>query len=138
MIWDEGLRTALHSVQRYIVSSSFPAKRPLRPLVLFSALHPTEGGITSADAFRRITSPDVSPGITSCEAASLPDSVGLASRHVLRRHCDLGLSCPALRLMFYFSITSCEADWLLKSRFTLKNEGSLPVIGPIWSFTTNK
>ena len=30
----------------------------------------------------------------------------LASRHVLSRHCDLGRSCPALRLMFYSSITS--------------------------------
>ena len=65
MIWDEGLRTTLHSVQRYIVSGSFPAKRALRPLMLLSAMRPTEGGITSADAFRRITSPDVSPGITS-------------------------------------------------------------------------
>ena len=36
--------------------------------MLFSALRPTEGGITSADAFRRITSQDVSPGITSCAA----------------------------------------------------------------------
>ena len=51
MIWDEGLRITLHSVQRYIVSG--------------------------------ITSPDVSPGITSCAAASLPDEVGLAS---CRRH----------------------------------------------------
>jgi len=48
--------------------------------MLFSALRPTEGGITSADAFRRITSPDVSPGITSSrQRASLPDVVGLAS-----------------------------------------------------------
>ncbi len=28
----------------------------LRPLMLFSAMHPTEGGITSADAFRRLAS----------------------------------------------------------------------------------
>jgi len=55
----------------------FPA---LRPLMLFSAMRPTEGGITSADAFRRITSPDVSPGITSSrQRASLPAEVCLTS-----------------------------------------------------------
>ena len=39
---------------------------------LASKTPPAEGSITSADAFRRITSPDVSPGITYCAAASLP------------------------------------------------------------------
>ncbi|PNS39297.1 hypothetical protein RJ60_09425 [Mesotoga sp. B105.6.4] len=59
---------------------SFPAKQALLSLMLLSALRPTEGGITSADAFRHITSPNVSPGITSTrQRASLPDEVGIIS-----------------------------------------------------------
>jgi hypothetical protein len=60
--------------------NNFPAKQALLSLMLFSALRPTEGGITSADAFRRITSPNVSPGIASSrQRASLPDEVGIIS-----------------------------------------------------------
>ena len=50
------------STQRSAFSGSFPAKRAMRPGVIFASL---------------------------------------ASRHVLSRHCDLGRSCSALRLMFY-------------------------------------
>jgi len=67
-------------------NKSFPAKKALRPLMLFSALRPTEGGITSADAFRRITSPDVFPGITSLrQRASLP---GMFFPEPLSFHCS--------------------------------------------------
>jgi len=74
---------------------------------------PREAGLASADVLRRLASTDV----PQCNASDLrvfffpakralrPGMIlaSLASRHDLRRHCDLGRSCPALRPLMLLS-----------------------------------
>ena len=132
MIWDEGLRTTLHSVQRYIVSGSFPAKRASRRGVIFASL-------ASADVLRRLA-PDLEVVFIPAKRALRPRMLlralrpgvifaSLASADVLRRlapadaprrlastdapQCNAShrrwhhfLPKAALRQMFYSSLTS--------------------------------
>ena len=57
-----------------------------------------------------LVSPPANGSIASTDALQC-----LASRHGLCRHCDLGCSCPALRLVFFDGITSAT-DLAHKSR----------------------
>ena len=58
------VNVVLSSVQRS-AKWFFPREAKLGSTDALQCIRPTEGGITSADAFRRIISSDVFPGITS-------------------------------------------------------------------------